>query len=229
MKTAQWYLDSIRIRTGVWLSEWGEKLQNESLIYNQYVYLNYDRLAGHTAPAVAESLLKANVRPESTVDFGAGTGRYVEEFRRRGAKATGFEYSKKARKFARKQYAIDLLPFDLTSKKLSPVQTDLAMSLEVAEHIPHDLAIRLVQLCTASAPTVLFSAARPGQPGQGHINCRPISEWQALFVENGFRLDENATKTIRDALSEKLIGGRWLIENVGLYRKEDKPRGATRD
>jgi len=44
----------------------------------------------------------------------------------------------------------------------------------------------LVTSLRAHADTVIFSAACPGQEGQGHINCQWPSYWQALFNRNGF-------------------------------------------
>lgn len=62
---------------------------------------------------------------------------------------------------------------------------DLALCLEVAEHLTESSARPLVQgLCGAS--TVLFSAATPGQPGVGHINCQPHEFWHDLFAEHGY-------------------------------------------
>src|SRR5579862_3100091 len=47
---------------------------------------------------------------------------------------------------------------------------DLAMSFEVAEHLPPDAAKGFVDSLTRLAPLVLFSAAIPFQGGVGHIN-----------------------------------------------------------
>ncbi len=214
--------DTFRIKLGIFLSRCGELLKIDSLVYNRYIYYHFDRFAGLTAPVLGDILDRLEIRPKTVVDFGAGSGRYVAEFRRRGANAIGLEYSATARSFAKKRHTLELLPFDLGDKNLRAHPVDFAMSLEVAEHVPHELAMRLVQLCMDSAPIVLFSAARPGQPGQGHINCRPFSDWKLLFENGGFVLDEKATNTLRHDLSRDLVACRWLIENVGLYRKTSK-------
>lgn len=61
---------------------------------------------------------------------------------------------------------------------------DLAICLEVAEHLPPSTAPLLVE-GLAQAPTVLFSAATPGQPGVGHINCQEHVYWHELFARHG--------------------------------------------
>src|SRR5262249_14104781 len=64
---------------------------------------------------------------------------------------------------------------------------DLAICLEVAEHLPSDCAADLVtNLCNA-ADVVLFSAATPGQGGTRHINEQRPSYWSHLFSRNGYR------------------------------------------
>ncbi|CAK0866685.1 unnamed protein product [Prorocentrum cordatum] len=62
------------------------------------------------------------------------------------------------------------------------------MSFEVAEHVPAQFHDRLVQmLAKATRRWLVFSAARPGQLGTGHLNesMRPRQEWQRMFEEQG--------------------------------------------
>jgi SAM-dependent methyltransferase len=58
---------------------------------------------------------------------------------------------------------------------------DLAICLEVAEHLPAERATGLVADLVEAAPAVLFSAAIPGQGGTGHINLRWSDYWVSLF------------------------------------------------
>ena len=50
---------------------------------------------------------------------------------------------------------------------------DLVQSLEVAEHLPAAAADTLVSTLTRHGDIVLFSAARPGQGGESHLNEQP--------------------------------------------------------
>lgn len=61
---------------------------------------------------------------------------------------------------------------------------DLAICLEVAEHLPETAEQPLIS-GLAGATRVLFSAATPGQPGINHINCRPHSHWHDRFAIYG--------------------------------------------
>lgn len=63
---------------------------------------------------------------------------------------------------------------------------DLAVSLEVAEHLPPERAAGFVADLCALAPIVVFSAAIPGQGGTGHLNEQPPDYWTTLFHAQGF-------------------------------------------
>ncbi|THU39466.1 class I SAM-dependent methyltransferase [Niastella caeni] len=63
---------------------------------------------------------------------------------------------------------------------------DLAMSLEVAEHLPASHAERFVESLTALSDVVLFSAAIIGQEGTYHINEQMPEYWCKLFEKFGY-------------------------------------------
>lgn len=62
---------------------------------------------------------------------------------------------------------------------------DLAICMEVAEHLSLEAAPKLVEgLCQAR--WVLFSAAHPGQGGVNHINEQWGTWWAAWFEQHGY-------------------------------------------
>ena len=62
---------------------------------------------------------------------------------------------------------------------------DLAMTLEVAEHLPESSAQLFVDgLCKARY--ILWSAAIPGQGGLQHINEQWSTWWEPFFASNGY-------------------------------------------
>src|SRR5262249_45270644 len=63
---------------------------------------------------------------------------------------------------------------------------DLAVSLEVAEHLPQRVAHQFVRNIVDLAPCVLFSAAVPYQRGTEHVNEQWPDYWAALFREHGY-------------------------------------------
>ena len=62
---------------------------------------------------------------------------------------------------------------------------DLGICLEVAEHISESAGQRLVENLATRCKIVLFSAAIPGQGGNGHINEQWPAYWQKQFSEFG--------------------------------------------
>lgn len=71
-------------------------------------------------------------------------------------------------------------PIDIASK------FDLAICVEVAEHIPKDKSDILLNNVCQNSEVVLFSAALPRQGGTGHINEQPCSYWIQKFRTRGY-------------------------------------------
>ena len=72
---------------------------------------------------------------------------------------------------------------------------DCAISIEVAEHIPTQFSEKLVEnLTNATDNVIIFTAAKPGQGGTGHINCQPKKFWLDLFAKKGFYLHNDTEK-----------------------------------
>jgi hypothetical protein len=71
-------------------------------------------------------------------------------------------------------------PFSLSER------FDLAISLEVAEHLPRRSASGFVRSLCQLAPIVLFSAAVPGQGGEHHVNEQWPEYWRQAFANHHF-------------------------------------------
>jgi SAM-dependent methyltransferase len=75
---------------------------------------------------------------------------------------------------------------DFNSSFLPDRRFDLAISLEVAEHLRPESATTFVDALAHAADVILFGAAVKGQGGTGHINEQPQSYWGKLFSERGY-------------------------------------------
>lgn len=69
-------------------------------------------------------------------------------------------------------------------------QFDIAICLEVAEHLPEEAASTLVSSLCRHADIIYFSAAIPYQGGDHHINCQWPEYWQRLFNDQGFACED---------------------------------------
>jgi len=95
---------------------------------------------------------------------------------------------------------------------------DLAICLEVAEHLPAVRAESLIAELTDLAPAVLFSAAIPGQGGLHHVNEQWQSWWAALFRDRGFVPIDVRWRLWADARIPL-----WYRQNTVLYVERDAP------
>ena len=54
-----------------------------------------------------------------------------------------------------------------------------------------------------ASSSIFFTAAAPGQWGDGHINCQPKTYWEALFLEYGWCPNEDLREKIVSCIREK--------------------------
>ena len=148
--------------------------------YNDEYYENdVEGPAAFAAPHIARSVV-ACFRPNSLIDIGCGTGAMLAQFRELGVKVSGLEYSSAGIRRCR-QRGLDVMKFNIERDKPPSVHADLALSLEVAEHLPEWASERFVKLLCQTSPIVIVSAAQPGQPGTDHVNLQPKTYWIAKF------------------------------------------------
>jgi SAM-dependent methyltransferase len=94
-------------------------------------------------------------------------------------------------------------------------QFDLAMSLEVAEHLPPESADSIVTSLVQLAPVVLFSAAAPFQGGTHHVN----EQWPAYWAERFAAHDYLPIDCLRRKLWNRDDVEWWYAQNMFLYAK----------
>lgn len=123
----------------------------------------------------------------SVVDVGCGEGWWAEAFARRGCAVLGIDGDHVDS--AVTPLGDNLIASDLTLPLPQVGRFDLAVSLEVAEHLPEWRAAGFVEDLCRLAPVVLFSAAIPHQTGAGHINLQWPSYWADLFYRHGYDFD----------------------------------------
>src|SRR6266403_1721923 len=123
---------------------------------------------------------------KSVVDVGCGDGSWLATFQKLGVSdILGIDGDYVEQDFL--QIPPERFrPMDLAKPFHLGRRFDLAISLEVAEHLPPETASAFVRSLTGAASAVLFSAAIPYQGGQNHINEKWPDQWAALFRENGY-------------------------------------------
>jgi len=185
----------------------------------------YDRtfFDAHRAGALRSAgvlvpLVLGLVRPRSVVDVGCGAGTWLAVFREQGVDdllgIDGAYVDPAQLEIPREQF----LAHDLATRLSLDRTFDLAVTLEVAEHLPPEAAASFVSSLAGLAPCVLFSAAIPHQAGEGHVNCRWPEYWAALFADHDFvPIDCFRRRLWRDERVEW-----WYAQNVILYARRDR-------
>ena len=155
------------------------------------------------------------VSPTSVVDVGCGTGTWLAAIRRRGVEdvvgVDGSPVPGDLLQIPRERFLVRDL-----SKPLDLGRTfDLALCLEVAEHLPAAAAGTLVASLAALAPVVLFSAAIPGQGGVGHVN----EEWPRAWAERFAAAGYSWADPIRPRIWDDPGVEHWYAQNALLFHR----------
>jgi len=207
----------IYMKSHQWSAALGEALGWEWLTYNHLVRYSFERAARRNAPKVVDAVLKEFPDLKTIADVGCGSGSYIAEFQKRGIRAVGCEYSAVSRKAAERKKVV-VYPFDLSqsSDPLPGTPFDAALTVEVGEHIPSQLAMTFVHYLSAASDRIIFTAAQPGQGGPGHINEQPKSYWITKFASCGFEVDESASRKVADHL-RSLQAFPYLFNNISIF------------
>ena len=176
--------------------------------YDQAFYDSFEETSLRSAQVVVPAVMKW-AQPRSVVDVGCGLGIWLSVFGEHGVtEVLGLDGDYVERRRLRIPQEC-FRPTQLAAPPALGRTFDLAMSLEVAEHLPPDSSERFADFLASLAPVLLFSAAIPGQPGTAHINPRPHRYWHEAFAKRGYR----ALDPLRPVL--------WHDERVSLHYRQN--------
>ena len=134
------------------------------------------------------------INTDSVIDIGCGGGEWLASFQKNGTKnIVGIDgpWVLELKNLSVKKSDIEIA--DLSSERnLNEIKNNhsgkynLAVSLEVGEHLPRIISEKYIETLTSLAPVVLFSAAVPYQGGLNHINEQWPDYWRDIFKKNNF-------------------------------------------
>ncbi|MBD2568620.1 class I SAM-dependent methyltransferase [Anabaena lutea] len=160
--------------------------------------------------------------PKTLVEFGCGPGHLSRELAKLGVQVTSVDG------YSQPDFAglpVEFYPLNLNdpiaiANFFHDKHFDLAVSLEVAEHLQPESSPILVNWLTKVAPVVVFSAAVPSQGGHGHINLHSRDYWHNLFTQSNFVISDR----IREKLRTHSTVAPWYRYNVLDYVHANHPQ-----
>lgn len=188
---------------------------------SQYSGDFYSERHGKTALAAArviDLLLDIMPMPASAVDVGCGVGTWLADLKGRGVdRIQGYEGEWLDTAQAVVPKGLISLQ-DLARSLPKPTERfDLAISLEVAEHLPEAAADDFVASLVNLSDIVLFSAAIPGQGGKHHVNEQWLEYWVGKFESRGYvGLD-----VIRRHIWQNSEIAEWYRQNIVVFVNKD--------
>ena len=150
---------------------------------------------------------------KSVIDFGCGRGTWLKGFEEIGVnKLVGLDgfWNNQENMLSQK---IIFKQTDLNKSIKIDEKFDLALSLEVAEHLEPSSSKLFIKSITSSSDLIMFGAAFLAQPGTNHINTRLHSFWAHIFSEYSFK--------VYDIFRPEFCGNNkimpWYQQNTFLY------------
>lgn len=150
-------------------------------------------------PIVVDAVMET-LNPKSIIDIGCGNGDLVEGFSRvikapcYGIEGTVNALNSMSTWLGNYVFIRDIRhPLD----DFLLQRPDLAICLEVAEHLEEEYANVFVDNLCSLSDTILMSAAPPGQGGNHHVNCQPWCYWFYKFTARGYRVNYDVVNQLR--------------------------------
>lgn len=166
----------------------------------------------HASAELYLKVLQGIYDAKSVVDVGAGVGAWSHAAVNLGKAVVSIdgEWVEKLDKPCR---SLNYVYQDLNYQVQLDCASDLAICVEVAEHLmPERSESFVADLCNL-ARVVIFGAALPRQGGSGHINCRPHSFWIDQFDRRGF----SVLDVFRPVFWYDGRVGPWYAQNTYLF------------
>ncbi|MCA6441376.1 MAG: methyltransferase domain-containing protein [Sediminibacterium sp.] len=181
---------------------------------------NYNpQIHNYKDPQIIVPIIMNYFSPSSVIDIGCGTGNFLAEFKKFGVKdvlgVDGDIHSSSLRmdNLTEEQF----LQQDLNKQFKINKKFDIALCLEVGEHVSKESSEDLVLSLINASDIIIFSAAIPLQGGQYHINEQWQSYWSAKFEKHKFK----PIDLIRPLIWKNPEIKYWYKQNIIVYVSYD--------
>jgi SAM-dependent methyltransferase len=179
----------------------------------------HEEIAHHLGdPKIIVPLLMETIKPASVIDVGCGIGTFLNVFKEYGVQSLlGLDGAWVDKEKLSKHISLDnFKETDLEKDFSSNQKFDLAICLEVVEHLKETSADIIVKNLTELSDYIVFSAAIPGQGGQNHINEQWPNYWNNKFQRHGYVMLD----AFRPIFWNNKDLARWYKQNLFLVVKK---------
>jgi SAM-dependent methyltransferase len=185
-------------------------------IYDCAFFSKINATASRSAEVIVPLIIDI-VSPHSVIDVGCGTGTWLSVFRSHNINditgVDGHWVQNELLLIPRSCFLIHDLTQNLDLKR----RYDLAISLEVAEHLDKEYAKNFVSTLVKLSSVVMFSAAIPFQQGIHHVNEEWPGYWAKLFGEHGYA----PIDCIRERIWDNEEVAWWYAQNILLFADQE--------
>lgn len=183
--------------------------------YDKKFYQHREKVVSQSADEIL-AIVFDYFKPSSVIDLGCATGIWLQKCKKLGSsKVLGIDgkwVDMSTLQISKNEFQYQNLA---EQPYLAEERYDLAISIEVAEHLPERMGVALVDSLVKASDHILFSAAVEGQGGTGHINEQKQSYWAKQFANQGYVAVDFIRKEIWDNPKVNII----YKQNIILYVK----------
>lgn len=181
-------------------------------------YFKWLRLGSRSSAEEIVPILLELVHPRKVIDIGCATGEWLEVFKKHGVEeifgVDGDWVDRKLLKISEEEF----LAHDFKKPLHIDRRFDLAITLEMVQHVDAKDVECFVEMLTKLAPIILFSAPIPYQGGSGiYINEHWPEYWVTLFSDKGYSPIDFIRKRIWN--NERVEW--WYSQNILLFVRQD--------
>jgi len=190
-------------------------INDPSVFYHRRYLFNHFKYFREWEKQIGKDLTE-RYQIKSMIDFGCGCGSYLEGAKETGAEVKGIELMYDIVKDIVPYNVINFIEYGDVMQYINCSKYDCALSIETAEHIlPAKNNIFIDNLVNAAKRLIVFTAARPGQGGTGHMNFQSREKWIEMFAERGWNCNDQKVSETQEIWQTILAKKQhYLIRNL---------------
>ena len=186
--------------------------------YGDAFFKNRHQKTVYSAETILGNVLQEIPEVNSAVDFGCGVGTWLSVLNDQGVTTVqgydGFWVNTELLEIPAQCFT----QVNLEESVALDRRFDLAISLEVAEHLQPGAADTFVETLTSAADFVLFSAAIPAQGGNQHVN----EQWQQYWCDLFEKREYQAVDLLRTRIWNDNKIPIWYRQNILLFVQQER-------